>query len=323
MKEATASAPGKVILFGEHFVVKGSRSLAVSITLRVRTTVSESTGLIRFYSPLARVDSWINPSTLEYGDERLAPLSRLLEYLRERHGFRIVPHNVVVESSLPVGAGLGSSASLAASYALAYSAYMGSPLSREELLEASYEAEKVAHGNPSGVDNTIAVYGGGLIYRRGSGFNRLDVQLPPGYKLLVIDTGVPRNTRSVVEHVLNVASITWEASEHLYIAADKIIDLALRALKARDAFLLGTLMNLNQGLLNAMGASSDVIENVVFALRRSGALGAKLTGAGWGGSVIALVSEDLVDRVKANVSGMARSIHDVGIGVDGVRLEDV
>ena len=321
MRKASASAPGKVILFGEHFVVKGSRSLAVAISLRVKTTVAESRGKIRFYSPLAGLESWIDPVNLEYGDERLAPLARMLEYLRDKYGFNIEPHKVIVESNLPVGAGLGSSASLAASYALAYTAFMGSPLSKEELLDVSYEAEKVAHGNPSGVDNTIAVYGGGLIYKRGVGFEHVGVDLPPGYRLLIIDTGVPRNTRSVVEHVLNIASMTWEASEHVYRAADKIIDLALKALRNRDAFLLGTLMNLNQGLLNAVGASSEVIERVVFSLRRSGAVGAKLTGAGWGGSVIALVSEDLVGRVRESLSGMVESIHDVVIGVDGVRLE--
>ncbi|MEB3806132.1 MAG: mevalonate kinase [Desulfurococcales archaeon] len=323
MRQTAASAPGKVILFGEHFVVKGSRSLATAISLRVKTIVREYTGgRIRFHSPLANVNSWIDPSTLEYGDDRLAPLARMLSYLRDEMGFQIVPHEVYVESRLPVGAGLGSSASLAAAYALAYTSFLGDPLSREDLLRASYEAEKVAHGNPSGVDNTIAVYGGGLIYRRGSGFEQVDIRLPTGSRLLVLDTGVSRDTRRVVEHVLRVADRTWPVSRLIYEAADGIIDLALEALESGDAVKLGLLMNLNQGLLNSVGASSGVIERVVFRVRENGALGAKLTGAGWGGSVIALVWDSNVDCVVDSVRGHVRSVHDVEIGVEGARVEE-
>ncbi len=319
--KVAASAPGKVILFGEHFVVKGSRSLATAIPLRVHVIIEPGEGKIVFHSPIAGVDAWINPRDLSYGDSRLAPIARLLAFLKEEYGYSIVPHRVTVESKLPVGAGLGSSASLAVAYALAYTAYHGDPLERERLLRASYEAEKVAHGNPSGIDNTIAVYGGSLIYKRGQPPKRIDLSLPRGYKLIVADTGIPRNTRRVVEHVLRVAEATWRASQHIYEAADRIVDLALQAIREGDPRLLGTLMNLNQGLLNAVGASSRAIEEVVHALRRAGALGAKLTGAGWGGAVIALVEEGVDERVMASVRPLTRSVFSVDIGVEGARLE--
>ncbi len=320
---AVASAPGKVILFGEHFVVKGSRSLVTAIPLRVRVIINPTDQeKIIFKSPIAGVHAWINPGDLSYGDERLAPLAKLLEYLRSSLGYSIFPHEVIVESKLPVGAGLGSSASLAAAYALAYTAFHGSPLDRSKLLAVSYEAEKVAHGNPSGIDNTIAVYGGSLIYKRGSPPQRISVSLPVGYKLIVADTGIQRNTRRVVEHVLRVADATWKASKFIYTAADAIIDLALNALKNNDAELLGLLMNLNQGLLNAVGASSKTIEEVLHHMRRGGALGAKLTGAGWGGAVIALVSEENVDNVFNLVKPIVKAVFSVGIGADGVLLEE-
>ncbi len=322
MREAVASAPGKVILFGEHFVVKGSRSLVAAISLRVRVRVSpREGGRIRFHSPIAGVESWIDPATLEYGDPRLAPLARLLEHLSGL-GYERVPHDVYVESSLPVGAGLGSSASLAVAYALAYTASLGDPLRGEDLVRAGYEAEVVAHGNPSGVDNTIAVYGGALVYRRGEGFRRVPLSLPRGYRLLVVDTGVPRVTRRVVEHVLGVAERAWESARHIYRAADALVDLALEAFRRGDAGMLGTLMNMNQGLLYAVGASSRVIEEIVYEARDAGAVGAKLTGAGWGGSVIVLAGADRLSRVVSRLRRLARSVHIVDLAGPGALLHE-
>jgi len=321
LRSAVASAPGKVILYGEHFVVKGSRSLVASISLRARVRTRESTGrIVRVRSPQVGIDSWIDLGSLEAGDPRLAPLARILEVLSGM-GYSLVPHDAVVESEIPVGAGLGSSASTAVAYALAYTGMLGDPLSRDDLIRVSYEAEKVTHGRPSGVDNTIAVVGGGLVYRRGEGFRHVDLRLPHGTTLLVVDTGVGRSTRDVVQHVLSVAESTWEASRHIYEAADRIVGLALDAFERGDAVLLGRLMNLNQGLLNAVGASSRIIEDIVFEARGAGALGAKLTGAGWGGAVIVLVREEDAERVVGSVGGLARRVFRVGLGGRGAVLE--
>ncbi len=320
---ASASAPGKIILFGEHFVVRGARSLVSAVSLRVRVSLSETRGgAIRVRSPAVGLDARISTESLEPSDERLAPIARLIAFLRDEYGFSVLPHEAVVESEIPVGAGLGSSASLAAAYALAYTALHGAPLGRDDLVRASYEAEKVAHGRPSGVDNTVAVVGGTLLYRRGEGFRRVDVRLPEGSALLVVDSGVSRSTRRAVEDVLARAEATWRAAEHIYRAADEIVDLALEAFRRGDARLLGELMDLNQGLLNAMGASSEVIESIVFEARRAGAYGAKLTGAGRGGAVIVLAPEEASWELAARLSRKARGVYRVGLGVQGARLEE-
>lgn len=322
MGVAVASAPGKVILFGEHFVVKGKRSLVAAIGLRVRAHLRPSGQGIRVRSPALGMDSWIDPASLEPGDPRLAPLARLLRFLRDEYGYSIVGHEAVIESMLPVGAGLGSSASTAVAYALAYTALHGDPLEGERLIRASYEAEREAHGNPSGVDNTIAVVGGGLVYSRTGGFRRVVIRVPRGHSFLIIDTGVPRRTRDVVERVLARAEATWPAARHVYEAADAIIDLALEAFERGDAGLLGELMDLNQGLLSAVGASSLVIEEAVHTARRHGALGAKLTGAGWGGAVIALVPKERVPGVVGALEERGYRVYRVDLGVEGARLEE-
>ncbi len=319
---AAASAPGKVILFGEHFVVKGSRSLAAAISLRVRVTIADGGGKITVVSPSIGLEARIDPETLEPSDQRLLPLARMLAFLKDEYGYSIVPHEALVESQLPVGAGLGSSASFAVAYALAYTAFHGSPLDRRRLVRAGFEAEKVAHGKPSGVDNTIAFEGGGIVYRRGEPPVKVEIRLPPETSLIVVDTGIPRSTREVVESVLARAESTWRASTHIYKAADEIVDLALEAFRRGDARLLGTLMDLNQGLLNAMGASSLAIERIVHEARAAGALGAKLTGAGRGGSVIILAPRGRVWDIVARLNPLAKSIHEVTLGGEGARLEE-
>jgi len=314
---AAASAPGKVILFGEHFVVRGSRSLTAAVSLRARAEVSPAPETILVESPALGLKASIDPETLEPGDPRLEPLARLLAHLRSI-GYSVEPHRVRIASEIPPGAGLGSSASVAA---LAYTAAHGDPLRGEALIRAAYEAERAAHGRPSGVDNTIVVTGGGLVYRRGHGFQPVEVRLPRGTVMLVADTGVPRSTRRVVEEVLARAEATWRAAQHIYRAADEIVGLALEALASGDAGLLGELMDLNQGLLNALGASSIHIERVVHAARAAGALGAKLTGAGRGGAVLVLAREEEARRVEEAVSRHAARVYRVALGVEGARVE--
>jgi mevalonate kinase len=140
---------------------------------------------------------------------------------------------------------------------------------------------------------------------------------------LIADTGIERNTRQVVEHVLSRAERNWWSAKYLYEAADNLIDLVIKALESRDSKWLGELMDFNQGLLYAMGATSSRIEQLLFAARAAGALGAKLTGAGWGGSVIVFAWEDDADKIKnALIRSGARQVFSVMLGEDGVRLED-
>ncbi len=318
-----ASAPGKIILFGEHFVVKGIQSIATAIDLRVTVSLEErSDGYVYISSPRAGIDAKISLESLLRAEGVLAPLAGLLRYFKDRYGVDPRPFNLHVESQIPVGAGLGSSAAFSAAFSLAYSRMTGLTLTRKEIAMASLEAEKIAHGRPSGIDSTIAVYGGSILYVKGEEPKPLTLRLPEGVSIIVADTGRERSTRQVVEHVLSVAERTRPASDHIYSAAGEIVRLALQAFASQDARLLGILMDVNQGLLYSVGASSYEIEKLLFAARRAGALGAKLTGAGWGGSIIALVEDFLAGRVKEELlrSG-AREVFSTGIGAEGVKSE--
>ncbi len=319
----TASAPGKIILFGEHFVVKGTRSIASAITRRVYVTiVPRNDDVIRIESPEANVYENIPLTKLQSKSEVLAPLTGMLKYIRDKYTVKLKPATIKVKSELPIGAGLGSSAAFSAAFALAYFNYIDLNYNKSLIHEISMIGEKIAHGNPSGIDTTMAVYGGSIVYKRGQEPVRVDLKLPSDYMLIIANTGVERSTREVVEHVLNRASRTWSASSKIYEAADSLIDLAIEAFNKGNMKLLGELMDLNQGLLYAVGASSEVIERILWTARYYGGLGAKLTGAGWGGSVIVLVSRKNSEKVmRGLLSTGARDVFGVTLGAPGVRLE--
>ncbi len=321
--KASASAPGKIILFGEHFVVKGAPSIVTAICRRVHVHISEEPhGRFIVESDRLRLRISTRPGEAESLEGPLAPLAGILRWFRDRKDVRPAPVRVVVRSEIPVGAGLGSSAAFAAAFALAYARLHGLKLSLAELEEASLAAERIAHGRPSGIDTAIAVRGGTLLYSKGSPPERLHLRLPEGYTLLVADSGVLRSTRQVVEHVIYRASRTGGSGEALYGAARILVRDALEAFERGDAERLGLLMDLNQGLLYALGASSFDLERLVFAARRAGALGAKLTGAGWGGSVIALVPVEREQAVRGALLGAgAREVFETSLGCEGARPE--
>ncbi len=321
--EVAASAPGKVILLGEHFVVRGARALVASIGLRVKVRARRLPEWpIRVESTRLGLQGEIGPGLGLRGPRELEPVAAVLRGLASL-GVSLVPARIVIDGNLPMGAGLGSSAAVSAAVALAYSRLAGASLSKAEIFRAALEGERVVHEKPSGVDTAVAVYGGFLVYRRGEEPTRVDAALPKGTTLVLADSGVKRRTGDVVSHVLRRAEATSPASDLVYRAADSLVDQALEAMRKGDAERLGALFDLAHGLLAGLGASSLALERLVYTARAAGALGAKLTGAGWGGSVIALAREAVAGRVAESLlSAGAVWAGSVELGVGGASMEE-
>ncbi|MEM1873568.1 MAG: mevalonate kinase [Acidilobaceae archaeon] len=319
-----ASAPAKAILFGEHFVVKGSRAIATALSLRAQVIVEEVAGDSVVIESESLSETWRLSVRELRGESREEELfASLLRALVSR-GFSIIPHRAVIKSEIPVAAGLGSSASVAVAYALAYSRLHGSTLNERELFEVTLESEKVAHGRPSGIDNTIAIRGGTIAYRRGEEPSRVNVNIDKlsKYPLIVMDTGVKRSTRVVVEHALSLAERNWSVLKHVYEAAEALVSEAMRALEEGNAEKIGELMNINHGLLSAIGVSSLELDSLVNKARLCGAIGAKLTGAGWGGSAIAIALADHVEAIVDCVKTSARRVLLASIHSPGAKIEE-
>jgi mevalonate kinase len=319
-----ASAPGKVILLGEHFVVRGSRALVAAIGLRIRVRARRlDSWPSRIYSAQLGARGILTRDLSLRGPPELEPIAAVARSL-EALGVEVAPADIIVEGDLPAGSGLGSSAAVSAAAALALSRLSGASLEPSLLFRVALEGERVVHENPSGVDTAVAVYGGFLVYRRGEEPQSLSLSLPPGVEIVVADSGRKRRTGDVVRHVLRRAEATAPVSDLIYRAADAMVDEAIDALRRGDAARLGALMDLAHGLLAGLGASSPILDALVHAARSAGALGAKLTGAGWGGSIIALVPSSLAGRVaEALVGAGAAWARRASLGVGGVRAREL
>jgi mevalonate kinase len=203
--------------------------------------------------------------------------------------------NIEINSTVPVAAGLGSSAAVAAAVATAVSALLSVKMSREEVLRITYEAEKIVHGTPSGIDPAISTFGGTLLFQMDTGFKPLEVKTD--IPLVVGDTGLERSTRAQVEKVKSVRERYPQVVEPIMLAAREVVLRAMQALKENDLETLGELMDINHALLYGVGVSDESLEWLINAARKAGALGAKLTGAGGGGCMIALAKNEGLGQV--------------------------
>lgn len=316
--KAAASAPGKVILIGEHFVVYGEPALVMAINRYVEVDVEERTDNAIY------VSTNLGPSGFFKGD-KFRPergggeARRMLEPIKisaeetlksqgERHGL-----SIEVASTLPVAVGLGSSGASAVATVAAVGRLLGADLARESIISLATEAERYVHVNPSGIDQSISAYGGVLSYRKSEGILRLRIE--SAVPVVIGNTGVSRNTGKLVDNVWVRVEQVPSVMKPLIEAAGKLTNQAIDALKRGDLEEMGLLMNVNHGLLTALGVSSEELDRLIYAARRGGALGAKLTGAGGGGCMVALTR---VERKEA----VARSISDAGGAPMIVEKED-
>jgi mevalonate kinase len=192
---------------------------------------------------------------------------------------------VTVRSNLPAGAGLGSSAALSVALGRAWIAGTKHARTDDELREASLACERLAHGNPSGIDTEVALTGRALRFVRGSPARPLAVA--PGLGLLVVDTGAPKSTRSMVEEVERKRTADPPAFERQAKRIRGLVEAVADALATGDLPTVGAAFDEAQRVLADLGVSTPELDRAVAALRKAGAAGAKLTGKGGGGAVIA------------------------------------
>ncbi len=282
----SSSAPGKVILFGEHAVVYGRPAIAVPVTqARATATIqvdSAGAGLTLIARDLGTSVRLVDASM----DDPLAVSARLtLDHLD------LAPPDarLTVRSSIPIASGLGSGAAVSAALVRALAAYLGHDLDPATVSGLVYQVEKIHHGTPSGIDNTVVAYERPVYFVRGRPVQTFAVGAP--LHLVVADTGISSSTREVVGDVRRA----WRRDEaHYDMLFDWIAGIVGRARAYLEEGLvveLGPLLDENHALLREMGVSSPELERLVAAARAAGALGAKLSGAGRGGNVVALIDD--------------------------------
>ena len=279
------TARGKVILFGEHAVVYGIPAIAVGIERGARATAARLDG---GGPSTLRVRDW-NISVRE--DDEATPLARafrdLLSLTREAGG-AVDPVSVDAEADLPPGGGLGCSAALGVAVARALD-----PAAPDEVIaERAGVWERVFHGNPSGGDAAVSALGGCVLFERGAGSEKptiTRIRVPGVFQLCIGNTGQASSTRSMVEAVARLRERRPETTQRAFDAIHTLVKNARLAIEAADRNAVGQLLDLNQMLLSGLFVSTPEIEQMCGSARAAGALGAKLTGAGGGGCVVALV----------------------------------
>ncbi|HEX3771492.1 MAG TPA: mevalonate kinase [Polyangiaceae bacterium] len=287
---AVGHACGKAILLGEHAVVYGVPAVAVGIDRGARATADVTE---RGPSRLL-VKGWNITVREDQTDHDLARAFRaLLEVAREGEGGRKSAAAtgavaVEVEAALPPGGGLGCSAAIGVAIARAVSPHAGA----EGIQARAMAWERVFHGNPSGIDAAVAVRGGCVVFRRGEPIEPVRVRGP--LQLCIGNTGVASSTKTMVEGVARLRERRPAIVEKSFEGIRALVQNARLAIEAGDRFALGRLMDLNQMLLAGLFVSTPEIERMCSLARDAGALGAKLTGAGGGGCVVALVPSPAV-----------------------------
>lgn len=289
----TASASGKIILFGEHAVVYGRPALAVPVTqVRVDVSVSDS----------ARPGIWIDAPGVNLRAE--------LNTLPSDHPIASIIHNflfflrvspfpnleIEIISSIPVASGLGSGAAVTVALTRALASHLHHLMSDEEINAFAYEIEKLHHSTPSGIDNTVVTYTRPVYFVKGEPIEMFRVGKP--FIIVIGDTGISAPTR---ESVGDVRRLWMEDKPRWEIIFDKIGEIsftACRAIEAGEPGLLGERMIENHALLQTLTVSSPELDRLVEAALRAGALGAKLSGGGRGGNMIALVTPETAEQVS-------------------------
>lgn len=295
----SATAPGKIILFGEHAVVYGRPAIAVPVfQVHAKATI-EPRDDGRVEIDAVDIRRQYDLTDAREGD----PIATIIRLTCARLGVEPKNFSVRIQSTIPIGGGLGSGAAVSVAIARALGKYflegrlIKRPyLSPEEISALAYEVEKLHHGTPSGIDNTVIAFEQPVYFVKGKPIESFRVARP--FMIAIADTGITAPTKIAVGDVRRA----WEADraryDTLFDNVGKIVDKARAAIASGQVERLRFLMNDNQTLLREMGVSSPEIERLILAATTAGARGAKLSGGGRGGNVICLIDKVTQDAVE-------------------------
>ena len=281
--KATGISNGKIILMGEHSVVYGEPAIAIPfLATAIETVIEPINGSVQ-------LNSFFYNGPLSKAPKQLANLATvIIETLKTLHK-PLENFSITIKSTIPVERGMGSSAAVAVATIRALFQYFGEPLANSVLLELTNIAETIAHGNPSGLDAAITSGYSPLYYIKDKEFEFFPLSVTA--YLVVADTGITGQTKEAVEAV---AALYHSHSLETDISIKKLGQLAIKAkaaIEQNQPLELGTYMTKAHELLESLGVSNQELDTLVETALDSGALGAKLTGGGRGGCMIALAKD--------------------------------
>jgi len=288
--KSIASAPGKVILFGEHFVVYGVKAILCSINKRVTVTAEKtSERKISINSKIGKLD--LDPNKLI--SEINSPLKPFYYLANKAIENKDTGIHIQIDSEIPLGAGLGSSSACCVAGAAAIFKLFGD-ISKEKILKLAIEAERTIFENTSGADCTVCTYGGIMEYDKNNGFKKIEHE--PNFQLVIINSNIEHSTQSMVSKVKEFEKRNKEEFSRLSNLESKVIEDVLKLIKENKMQEIGQKMNQNQEYLENIGISNNELTNMI-KIGQELSFGAKITGSGGGGCIFALTNESNLQTI--------------------------
>ncbi len=290
--KSKASAPGKVILFGEHFVVYGIKAILCAIDKRVTVTAEKTNERkISIYSKIGELILEPGKSIAEINSP-LKPFYYLADKAIKNQDVGL---KIEIKSEIPLGAGLGSSSACCVAGAAAIFKLF-EEISKEKILEFAIEAEKTLFENTSVADCTVCTYGGLMEYDKNTGFKKIEDE--PNFELVIVNSNIEHSTESMVSKVREFENQNKEEFSKLSNLESKLIENVLKLIKESNAEEIGKNINQNQKFLEEIGISNDRLTDMI-KIGQESSFGAKITGSGGGGCIFALTNEsNLQDTLK-------------------------
>ena len=280
----SCSAPGKIYIFGEHAVVYGETAIACAVDLRTRVRVELNDSII-IQSKIGRTD--INFEKHPY-------ITSVIEKMRENTPIKGI--FLEIDSEIPMGSGLGSSAAVTIASIGALNEMFGCGLSLEEIAQLGHEIELQVQGVASPTDTYVSTFGGVVTIPE-----RRKLRIPD-CGIVIGDTGIFSSTKELVANVRKLYEGYPELIKPLMASIGKISQIGEPLVLAGDYPAIGRLMNVNQGLLDALGVNIIELSSLIYSSRRAGAVGSKISGAGGGGCMFALTPPDRCKQVGEAIS---------------------
>lgn len=284
--KSKASAPGKIILFGEHFVVYGVRAILCAINKRVVVTAEDiSENKIIIESNIGELN--LEPSLpINQIDFQMRPFYYLADRIIQNHNKKS-GMKITIDSEIPLGVGLGSSSACCVASAAAISGVFAKN-TREEILKMAIEAEKTIFPNTSGADCTVCTYGGIIQYDKQNGHSKIDSR--PKFHLIIANSKIEHSTKEIVSKVRQFKEENKEKFSDICNEESNLVDDALVCLKNNDLVGIGKDVIKNQEFLETIGVSNEKLRSMIRTANET-SFGAKITGAGGGGCIFAITDE--------------------------------
>lgn len=311
---ANATAPGKIILFGEHSVVYGQPAIAVPVSqvqAICRVEAGDAGAGILLHAPDIDRHEYLS------GSEKTDPLAVVIRKTLAAMGQNTAPDiAITVTSTIPIACGMGSGAAISAAIIRALGEFFQHPFSPQTVSDIAFEVEKIYHGTPSGIDNTVVAFAQPIFFIKHRPIERLAVGAP--LRFIIGDTGIKSPTYKVVGDLRARRQKNPTQYDSIFGRMGDLARAARVAIERGVVTEIGELMGENHAILRDLGISHPALDALVAAAMNAGALGAKLSGAGWGGNMIALATADSAPAVVAALhsAGAVRVIETVVGDID-------